>query len=103
MFRDDSYVASVTESCDSNSTLKSGLKEDEKARQELTDSNDDSTRNEQTEGHKWDRRSWNMFTIRGHGTTSWSELTIPFEEESSKEGLRISSLIGRGRFGEVRI
>lgn len=91
----------MTESCDSNSTLKSGLKDDEKNKQELTDSNDDTTRNEQAEGHKWDRRSWNMFTIRGHGATSWRELTIPFKEESTAEGLRITSLVGRGRFGEV--
>jgi len=47
------------------------------------------------EGHRWDRRSWNMFTIRGPGTASWREVTIQFTD------IKIGSLIGRGRFGEV--
>lgn len=36
-----------------------------------------------------------MFTIRGHGAMSWSDETI------SSGAIRIISLIGRGRFGEV--
>jgi hypothetical protein len=49
-------------------------------------------------GHKWDRNSWSMWTIRGpSANSSWNDVTIPFSKiEFSKQ-----SLIGRGRFGEV--
>uniref|UniRef100_A0A915CQF8 Pre-mRNA-processing factor 19 n=1 Tax=Ditylenchus dipsaci TaxID=166011 RepID=A0A915CQF8_9BILA len=45
--------------------------------------------------HKWDRKSWQMFTIRGHAP--WKDVTIPFRE------IKIfpDSLIGHGRFGVV--
>jgi hypothetical protein len=43
--------------------------------------------------HKWDRRAWNMFTIR-QGST-WKELTIPLRD------IKFDQLIGRGRFSDV--
>ncbi|KAI1721420.1 protein tyrosine kinase domain-containing protein [Ditylenchus destructor] len=52
---------------------------------------------ERSGGHKWDRRSWQMFTIRGHSAMSWKDVTIPFDE------IKFNSLIGRGRFGEVHM
>jgi hypothetical protein len=44
---------------------------------------------------KFDRKSWNMFTIRGIAT--WKDDTIPNDE------IKVMSPIGRGRFGEVSI
>lgn len=38
-----------------------------------------------------------MFTVKGHAGISWKELTIPFCE------IKVNSLIGYGRFGEVSI
>lgn len=46
--------------------------------------------------HKWDRRAWNMFTIR-HGSMSWKDVTIPMAD------IQINEIIGRGRFGDVSI
>ncbi|CAD5221674.1 unnamed protein product [Bursaphelenchus xylophilus] len=45
-------------------------------------------------GHKWDRRAWNMFTIR-HGSMSWKDVTIPMKD------IKINKIIGSGRFGDV--
>uniref|UniRef100_A0A914BXZ3 Uncharacterized protein n=1 Tax=Acrobeloides nanus TaxID=290746 RepID=A0A914BXZ3_9BILA len=59
-----------------------------------TDSSQDG-QNSESGGHKWDRRAWNMFTIRERSATSWSKVTIA----SSK--IDIKELIGRGRFSEV--
>jgi len=42
---------------------------------------------------KFDRKSWNMFTIRG--VAAWKDDTIPNDE------IKVLSPIGRGRFGEV--
>jgi serine/threonine protein kinase len=43
---------------------------------------------------RFDRKSWNIFSIRGNAK-SWRDETIPFEE------IKIGNIIGRGRFGEV--
>ncbi|KAI6187923.1 hypothetical protein M3Y98_00298100 [Aphelenchoides besseyi] len=66
----------------------------------MTDSDGESAKSSISNGstvfsgsHKWERRSWNMWTIR-HGNT-WRELSIPFRE------IKVEQLIGRGSFGDV--
>jgi hypothetical protein len=45
--------------------------------------------------NKWDRRAWNVLTIR-HGST-WKELTIPLRE------IKFDQIIGCGRFSDVSL